>query len=356
MRFALALGLAAVLAVAATASARDTAQGVPHGFRPETAAAVGTRDYWIFGDYRCSSGWCLALVRSTNGGGSFARVAAPPLTSQGTVPTLVFANARDGYAYTWTASPLYVTHDGGTTWHRTSGGSSIGVAAADREVYAVSGHCSDAHGCRSFHLRRSSVVRTGWRSLALPVRSGLPFSLAAHADHLWLLGETNSAKHRLDRLARSMNGGRTFTVRSGPCFADLGGRIVPAGDGVLWAVCPSGMMSELLLSTNGGRSFAVRSFHDPGGLGHPSLTNGAQVAAASARVAVLNGGGGGALLRTTDAGRHWNRVPLTARIEQVFWLGFTTHRVGVAVVQEGHKAQLLRTTDGGAIWHLVPIG
>lgn len=79
---------------------------MPHGFRPETAAAVGTRDYWIFGDYRCGAGWCLSLVRSTDAGARFTRVAAPPMTSQGIVPTLVFANARDGYAYTWTASPL----------------------------------------------------------------------------------------------------------------------------------------------------------------------------------------------------------------------------------------------------------
>lgn len=244
-----------------------------------------------------------------------------------------------------------MTHDGGTSWQRASKGSAIAVAVGGGDVYAVSGRCSDVHGCRNFRLRRSSVTNTDWQSLVLPARSGLPFSLAARAGHLWLLGETNSAAHHLDRLARSINGGRTFTVRSGPCFADLGGRVVPAGDGVLWAVCPSGMMADPTLSTDGGRSFTVRSFHDPGGVRRPVLTNSAQIAAVPARVAVLSGGGGGALSRTTDAGRHWSRVPRTARIEQVNWLGFGTRRVGIAVVQEAYGAQFLRTTDGGATWH-----
>jgi photosystem II stability/assembly factor-like uncharacterized protein len=115
-------------------------------------------------------------------------------------------------------------------------------------------------------------------------------------------------------------------------------------------------MAELALSTNGGRSFpAIRSVHDPGGLRQPALVNSARIAAASARVAVLSRGAGGALLRTTDAGRHWQSVPRTARIEQVLWLGFTTNRVGAALVQLGGETQLWRTSDGGATWHSVPI-
>jgi photosystem II stability/assembly factor-like uncharacterized protein len=193
--------------------------------------------------------------------------------------------------------------------------------------------------------------------LALPLRSGLPFSLAARADHLWLLGETDSAKHYRDRLARSINGGRTFTVRSGPCFADLGGRLVPVGDGVVWAVCPSGLMAELTLSTNDGRSFpANRSAHDPGGLRQPGLVNSAGIAAASPRIAVLSRGAGGALLRTIDAGRHWRPVAGTARLQGVSWLSFSTSRSGAALVQmSARQTQLWRTTNGGATWRPVPI-
>jgi hypothetical protein len=45
MRFALALALAGAVAVVGTAAyGRGAAHGVPRGFSPETAAAVGTRD------------------------------------------------------------------------------------------------------------------------------------------------------------------------------------------------------------------------------------------------------------------------------------------------------------------------
>ena len=119
MRFALAAGLAAALAVGVAAAAGNSSPGVPHGFRPETAAAVGTRNYWVLGEYRCGSEWCNALVRSTDAGKHFRRVALPPFSSQGTIPTFEFANARDGFAYARYASRLYVTHDGGSSWHRS---------------------------------------------------------------------------------------------------------------------------------------------------------------------------------------------------------------------------------------------
>jgi photosystem II stability/assembly factor-like uncharacterized protein len=115
-------------------------------------------------------------------------------------------------------------------------------------------------------------------------------------------------------------------------------------------------MGELALSTNGGRSFpTIRSAHDPGGLRQPALVNSARIAAPSARVAILTRGAAGALLRTTDRGRHWSAVPRTARIQEVFWLGFSTSSVGAALVQLRHRTQLWRTTDAGATWHSVPV-
>ena len=87
MRIALALALTGIVAVAATASAGGAAsRGVPKGFRPETAAAVGARDLWVLGEYRCGGNWCLALVSSTDGGKQFSRADLPPLPSQGTDP------------------------------------------------------------------------------------------------------------------------------------------------------------------------------------------------------------------------------------------------------------------------------
>jgi hypothetical protein len=91
------------------------------------------------------------------------------------------------------------------------------------------------------------------------------------------------------------------------------------------------MMAGLLLSTNGGRTFsAYRSFHDPGGVRLPMMTNGAAIFPSSAHAAVLYLGARGPLLRTADRGRRWAYVRHSARVEQVFWLGFASSRVGAA--------------------------
>ncbi|HEU5245270.1 MAG TPA: hypothetical protein VFU33_12795 [Gaiellaceae bacterium] len=348
MRFALALALAGAAAVVATAAyGRGAAGSIPRGFSPETAAAVGTRDLWVLGAHRCGRNYCNALVRSTDGGKHFRRVGLPALPSQGTDPTVVFANARDGFAYVEDGTPLFATRDGGESWRREGPNRVVtAFAAAGGYAYLVAGR---------HRIERSRVGGNAWHRLALSV-SHRPFSLAARGPDVWFLG---LPRHRpdFDTLSLSADSGRRFSARKGPCLAELGGTLVPAGDGVVWAVCPTGNMGELALSTNGGRSFpAIRSVHDPGGLRQPGLVNSARIAAASARVAVLSRGAGGALLRTTDAGRHWRSVPGTARIEEVFWLGFTTSRIGSALVQLGpRQTQLWRTSDGGATWHSVPI-
>jgi len=345
MRFVPALALAGVLAVAAAAApAVGGAHAVPRGFSPETAAAVGARDLWVLGDYRCARDHCDALVRSTDAGTHFVRVGLPSLPAQGSAPTILFANARDGFAYVANATPLFATRDGGLSWHRDGPDRHVtAFAAAGGYAYLLAGR---------HRLERSQVGRDAWQRLTLTV-SHRPFSLAARGTDVWFLGPP---RHRpdFDTVGLSSDGGRTFAARKGPCLAELGGTLVPAAGGVVWAVCPSGMMAELALSRNGGSTFpSILSAHEHGGLREPGLVNSARIAAASAHVAVLSRGGGGALLRTTDAGRHWKPVPGTARIAEVSWLGFATHRVGAALVQTRRGMQLRRTTDAGATWHSV---
>jgi hypothetical protein len=348
MRIALALALACAVAVVATAAyGRGAAGGIPRGFNPEVAAAVGTGNLWVLGVHRCGQNYCNALVRSTDAGKHFRRVGLPSLPSQGSAPTLVFASARDGFAYVENATPLFVTRDGGESWHREGPNRSVtAFATAGGYAYLVAGR---------HRVERSRVARSAWRRVPLTT-SHRPFSLAARGSDVWFLGPPRHHPD-FDTVALSSNHGLTFTPRKGPCLAELGGTLVPTDGGVVWAVCPSGMMAELALSTNGGRSFpAIRSLHDPGGNRLPAVINSAQIAAASAHVAVLSRGGGGSLLRTVDTGRHWRSVPGTARIREVFWLGFTTSRVGAALVQvNAGPTQLWRTTDGGATWHPTPI-
>lgn len=349
MRFALAAGLTAALAVGAASAAHDGTHGVPRGFRPEAAAAVGTRDYWVAGEYRCPGKWCLALVRSTDAGRHFTRVALPPLPAQGILPSLAFANARLG----WVVVPggrLYVTRDGGDSWRPFGLSRVMRFVVGGRDVYALIG--------RSRRFERSPLSRSAWHAVPLPLRTRFLVSLAARGRRVWLLGSTRHIRAG-DVTLRSTDRGTTFAESHAPCIPELAGTLVPAGRGVVWAVCPSGMMAGLYLSRNGGRTFPrYRSFHDPGGIHQPALTNGAAIFPVSARTAVLYRGAQGPLYRTSDLGRRWAPVRHTARIGQVLWLGFGTSRVGAALFttrSHPERASFWRTSDGGATWHSMPI-
>ncbi len=322
--------LLALALVAALSGCGSGAHGVPRGFRPETAAAAGASDIWVLGQGN-------TLVRSTDAGAHFERVAFPALPTQGNVPVIEFATPQTGYAYE-RGSRLYVTRDGGSSWQAALGGV-LWLALGDRYVYALTKQ----------GLERSPVARDVW--MRLPYRTDWQRdSIAARGSHVWLLGAPRRGQDSTT-LAISNDRGRSFTSHTGPCFYDLPGTVVPAGGNAVWAVCPSGMMAGLSLSTDDGRTFpAVRSFHDPGGLSLPPLTNGARIAPFSPRAAILDGGAQSPLLRTTNRGRNWTPVQPT-KLDELLWLGSATHRVGYALTSN----KLWRTSDAGASWHVVPI-
>lgn len=331
MRHILGLGFAAAVVAVVAGCGGGASSGVPKGFRPETGAAFGTRDVWIVGQHD-------TLVRSTDGGARFTQVAFPPLPTQGNVPVIEFVSPRIGYAY-GPGGDLYETRDGGTTWRGDGGVNAF--ASGGGFAYTISG------GGR---LERSATAGGSWKV----IRSNVPSrgtSIAAHGSYVWLLGAPRRGQDS-PTIAISSNRGRTFATRRGPCFFELPGRLVPAGGDVVWAVCPTGMMAGLWLSTNDGRSFASASYHDPGGTGLPPMTNGGEIFPTSPRSAILYGGADGPLYRTTDEGRRWERVRQPWKLtNEPDWIGFATARLGYALV----ATKLWRTTDGGESWHAVLI-
>jgi photosystem II stability/assembly factor-like uncharacterized protein len=256
---------------------------------------------------------------------------APALPTQGSVPTLRFADSRNGFAFV--DDLFYATHDGGTSWRRVRLGDVFSVATSGGRAFAVTARSVDA----------SSVSGDVWRPLAVRLT---PVSVALLGHDVWVLGTRGGEK-----LARSDDAGNTFRVGSGPCYPGLGGQVEPASTDVVWAVCPTGMLAGASRSTDGGRSFEPVTIPR-------CCINALQLVALSTRVALVAPGAAGrpTFLRTTDGGRTWSAARTPAPTESVFSLEFVDSRVGFALVQlTGEHQAMWRTLDGGKSWSAVTV-
>ena len=335
MTRALALSAVVALSVCAGGSAGGSVRLSPVSF-----TAIGEHDYWLLVKGPC----CFSILRTIDGGRSFVRLPAPALPAEGAVPTLRFADRRDGFAFVpGVGGVLYVTHDGARTWRRLALGTVLAFATGGGNAYAVTARCS-LQRCTRYRFERSPVSADAWTARPPPfVPDGTIVGLAAHGSHLWLLGSRACD----DLLGRSSDGGRTFVTGPGPCVAGLGGELSPTSASVVWAVCPTGMLAGARRSTDGGLTFRR--------VPTPQLANSAVLAPASRDTAVLaRNGARSRLLRTTDGGATWRAARTPGRVVFVAWIGFTDARVGAALVQTTSGAHVLwRTRDGGARWSAV---
>lgn len=333
---------------------------VPAGFVPSSVTAVSTTTFWVLGQAPCASPPCTSVVRTNDGGAHFVGIPAPraPLATNGppqyaqdatAVSSLRFADDRNGWAF---GPALWATHDGGQTWHQVPlPGKVIDLAAAGGQVWALGGDCPPNQGCGSFWLRRSPVGQDQFQPVALPVPLTGPApapAIALQGSTVYLLVNSASTGGRYrSTLLVSGDGGQHFARRQAPCEQDLGGSLSAAPDAV-WAVCPTGMQSQIWRSTDGGLTFAnVRT---------PTLTpNSAQVAPARGGVAVLVTYGT-RVWATADGGQSWAQAQIPANLTStdsaVFYVGMSDSSVGFALLSgpAPNTKTLLRSADGGRQW------
>jgi len=353
-RTALCILLAVAVAVAVGGcggGARHAGRPLPARFVPVALSALDDRDFFLLGTLPCSAGRCYAIERTADGGRNFTRVPAPRgLPTEGTAPTLRFADAGDGFVWVpfeWGA--FYSTHDGGATWRHISSPGVVSFTTTNDESYAVVARCT-RKACSGYRFARGPVSATRWTESPLPfIPDGPIIDLAARGKEVWLLGTPGGKGFpRHDMLTRSTDGGRTFVTGDGPCVPGLGGDLVPSSARVVWAVCPTGMMAGAWRSTDGGVTFAP--------LRTPPLVNAARLAPASDQTAVLAANGAGRpLYRTTNGGATWRPLRPPGKDDVWYEVVFTDARVGDALVQIGARAAAVwRTTDGGATWSRIP--
>jgi photosystem II stability/assembly factor-like uncharacterized protein len=311
----------------ATVRSFTTAGTVPVGFQPVSFTAISEFSWWLLGTAPCNGHTCTAIVRTTDGGPQFTRIAAPPTTN---VQNVRFGNEDDGYAF---GQQLWSTVDGGRSWTHQQPGSIVNdLQIAGDYVYAI------AYRHSQTHLMSSAIGTNNWTTLG-----GLG---RGYLSGLWVQGSTvfiNSGTH----LLVSDNGGASFrrvggTHRVSDCTYD-------GGPQALWALCSTGMApDDILLSTNSGNTFTTAAQVPYGPID--------SFAAATGTVAVASSQG--PLYRSGNAGASWARVK--APSANWIYLGFTdaTHGVAIGGFGKGgmQDSRLYYTTDGGVSYHRVMIG
>lgn len=369
---------------------------VPPGFDPLSLSAVSTGTYWVLGAVPCpghvcakgttkatgrhcdeaptphATPLCTWLVRTDDGGTSFVDLPPPPAPllkgtynagSEG-IDTISFANRRDGFAFApyttvGSAGSFWETHDGGRTWSEPPALANKFVVAVGTGggfvLVLVAGDCG-ATKCADGVLLRSPLGTDRWTSLALPVpvTPNWGAAMTVVGRHLWISTTPGpmSSGHLYGTLLLSSSSGEGFRALVSPCLRQYTGSLTAISASVVWAVCPTGMSAEVLRSTDGGARWARLPTGAPSRF--PVL------APISATTAVLGAGPNGQLLRTTDGGAAWRSVyPAMTDGNSWSWVGFSGLRTGWALQVQAELSrspyvpvvqQLWQTSDGGSTW------
>lgn len=339
-------------ATTSTTVAVPAGGAVPAGFVPLSFTSVTLDDWWLLGSADCgaSAGGgtdCDAIVRTTDGGQGFAGIPAPPVTVP-TVAGLRFANADDGWAY---GTELWSTTNGGTTWTRTvTSGPIFDVEASSGEALALV--CTtDSEECPTEELLGERVGSSSWTRLTTPVALGAGTTMALSGPDVYIEPGSGS-----NVFLASDDSGSSFTERTSPCSAGLGGKVAAAANGnnTVFVVCPTGTEAVIEQSPNGGATWSAGAAH---------VSNDFQLTAGTEADALgWPGPPGVALERTTDAGGSFS--PAVTASGQTLWAGFADPERAYAILGTTNsagtvdEARLYESAVGGGAfgsWELVRI-
>ncbi len=301
-------------------------------------------------------GWVAGSNASLTGKGIFYRttdggVTWNPATDLGGVRTEInaisFADEKSGIL--GTKAYLYYTTDGGDHWTQSKldfGGNVYSrndfkaVAMVSAKVGYATGWGSMAAGLQPTILMKTTDGGQTWTFL----NQTDPTYCYGYA--MYFKDETNGfivgGGAGYGSLVLKTTDGKTFTPM--PIFTGNSLSAITCVDGRLWV---TGSYGEVAFSDDGAQTWTHRN-------GVPNIVNFYTVVA-PAREAILAAGWNGGLLRSTDGGKNWAYVCVSAqnRATHVQDLYFLNEKQGWAC---GSYGLVAKTTDGGEHWTGLHIG
>jgi hypothetical protein len=316
---------------------------------------------WALLDQLCSSGRCLRISETTDGGSTWTDIQPPPVKPGPGFPgtagasSIRFATATDGWVF---GPSLWSTHDDGATW------TEITVPGLDAEsvtqLEVVHGRAtaigsSGGEESPGFRIADSPTGSDAWGVVGAPSEYGAgpeptAFLVASHGTGWY---------YQVDRV--TLDGQRLsatgWSAWQPPCTGEGGPAVLAAASALeLAAACDVGVWGD----SSSGLAPGVWAFASHDGGGHFAAVGGAlpiggirSIAMASASVILVAGYDetGDVLIRSSDSGLTWSVVQRAAA-NAIRYLGFTTATQGVLIVS-GDADGLLMTHDGGATWSAV---
>jgi len=378
-----ALGLLALVVIAATtacttgsaAATRPIAAATQHhtypvssdatahpALSPISASFISASTGWLLARPPCAATGCteLRLRKTTDGGKHWFAVPAPPAPASvapgspaDSVSQILFANARDGWAFD---PALWATHDGGATWHRVSihGTPVLSLAASDGRAIAAVGRCFYRGQPCGFKVYTSSVGTDRW--LAVPGSAGTgdaPASVVASGRSGYVV-DSRADLGRPVLLAGPADGSARWQPLANPCQGAWSAPLAAATGGWLVLGCGTepgaGNQTKLVyLSHNRGRTW--RRLTDPPSSGY--LT----AASIGPAGTIFLSGGRSDVYISWDTGRTWHtsRGLLSADISDGLAATAVTNTEGFVLQASLYFRQVWFTYNDGHTWTPVTV-
>jgi photosystem II stability/assembly factor-like uncharacterized protein len=320
------------------------------GFVPSSTSWPAAQQGWVLGFTSCSAGTCPSLLRTADGGESWQRRPAPPVTvpATGEQVRVFFANGTDGLVTD--GHRLFATHD---AWHwapvalpGSPATVAVGALAANhRYAYAVLVlGTSDAAQTR---LYAAPLSGDDWR--AVP---GVAVGGSGDGD-VAARGRTGVAAlgvpFESSRYWVTTNG-RSWRERTAPCSPDAVTRLDDPPTGGVFALCSSdpgfGDQTKELKVARPGAGFASL-----GEAPRPGITTDFAASPAAALVAASGRGDTTWIHATFDGGRTWVD-PLVLPGNPISDLAFSDAQHAVALYggPQSSDAAVYRSVDAGHTW------